>query len=80
MFWAEETACARFPWQEDLKEDHGDQSSGCEGGVMGSEAAGIDWTHTMQSRISSRRNTTTLPVARRVDLGPVIVWQPVSKL
>lgn len=35
MFWAEETACARFPWQEDLKEGHGDQSSGCEGRAWG---------------------------------------------
>lgn len=49
---------------------------------MGSEAGGIDWPHTMQSRISSRRNTTTtLPAAaRRVDVGPVTVEQPVSKL
>ena len=59
---------------EEMEEGHHDQSSGCEGKVMGHGAGGRGCTDIMQSRISSRRNTTTaLPVVCRVDWGHVNV-------
>ena len=84
MFWAEEITYAKSPREEE---------SGCTGGmegrpvtraqglVMGRESGGLGWADTMQSRNSSRRNTTTtLPTVCRVDWDHVNVGQPFSKL